>query len=137
MRKRRFVHDPDAERRQLLVLALGSGALAVALFLMTHARVAPVVLGGIAVLGLTGASAYRWIGRDIFVVFTVATRAMSSVVSLIALALAYFVGIFLMGGILRLVRMDRMKRRYQACRQIESMFYDPPATDVDSFRRQS
>ena len=137
MIKRNLAQDPVAERQQLLYLALGLGTLAAGLWFFRDARVLAGVLAGIALVALAGLAAYRFIGRDIYLFFALISLAIGTVVSSVMLALMYLFGIAIFGSLLRLLGMDRLRKRFDRCREQTTMFAEAPSTDVESFRRQS
>jgi hypothetical protein len=129
--------DPASERRELWRVAGGLAGGALALHLLIGAVVLPAILASLAAIALLGAIAFRRFGRDVHLVLSLLAMAVGRVVSWLAVALMYVLGIALLGSIMRLFGMNRLERDFRLCRKKGTMLVDAPQTSRDSFSRQS
>lgn len=129
--------DPIRERKQLLFLGIGLPLVATALWWFTGVTVFPLVLTGLASLALVGVALHRWIGRDVFLVFSLVSMAVGGVLSRVILFLIYVGPFCVFGSILKLFGMDELRRNVRKNRCRETMFCTAPETPPESFLRQS
>lgn len=132
-----FSKGPEAERRELIILACGFLALAIIFKLITKSQGLPLIFGAAALAALFGWLAFSRIGRDVYLVFALVASLIGRVVSRVAIVFMYGIVIAAFGSVLRLFGMNRLQRNFQSCRKRQSMFVDAPRTDPESFRRQS
>lgn len=129
--------NPTAEFKQLSILAVGLFGLAAVLFWGFGQAVPALVLLSLAVCATAGVVAFSWIGRDVFLVFALIARGIQSVVSFVLIFTIYFFFISPLGLIFRLFGMNLLDRNFDACKERRTMFRTAPASDADSFTRQS
>jgi hypothetical protein len=132
-----FFPDPRAERRKLGFLACGLGTMAVALAWITQARILPAALLALALAALVGVIWFRSLGRNVYLIFALFSFAVGQIISRMCLLLMYLFGIALLGSLLRLFGMNRLRRHFDSCRNMDSMFMDAPSTPLESFGRLS
>jgi len=137
MLKQNWEPNAAAEKKQLLTLFLGASIIAPCLWFFAGARIVPVLLAIVATSALVGVLFHRHVGRDIFLAFAILSAAIGGVVSKIVMILFYIFGIGVFGSIMQLFGMNRLRKRFQACKQYDTMFVDAPDTNLESFRRQS
>lgn len=125
------------ERSQLLFVGIGLAAVAAALAWIFGARVFPGILAVLACAALAGWAAYRRIGHDVYLVFALIALAIGRIVSPVVVFIMYLAGITLVGAVLRLFGVNRLKRDFQSCRQLPTMLVDATQPSDESFRRQS
>lgn len=133
------IFNPGAriEKRNLLTGFIGLSVMAGFIAWLTGWVVFPSILAGMAILQFIGWIAYPLAGRTIFLLFALLAHGISLVISWLAIWLMYLIGIVLCGSALRLFGMNRLERSFAAARRKETMFHDAPATDAESFWRQS
>lgn len=132
-----FKKSPAQERRQMLLMAL-SFSIVSALLLFVLDRTAPAaILSGLALLAFAGYAAYPWIGRDIFLIFALVAFLVGNAVSWLAVRMVYLLAIVLFGIPMRLFGMDRLKKKFETGKKLETNFEKAPASDIESFGRQS
>lgn len=132
-----FSVDPKRERVELLILAVGLLGIAAVFGVFLHGRIFPAVLSVFALLAFAGVIYQRRMGHDIYLVFALIALAVGRIVSPLVVFVAYLSGIGLMGSLLRLVGMNKLKRDFTKCRAEPTMFVNPTPTTHDGFRRQS
>lgn len=135
--RHRFGSDPVQERHQLAVLALGLAAVAGALWLWTGRPAAPAVLASLAGVAGAGWLAFPWLGRSVYLLFSLLSAGVGRGISWIVVGTIYWVGIGVFGSLLRLFGMNRLDRDFEACRKRTSMLSEAPVTSQPSFGRQS
>jgi predicted membrane protein len=133
----KFSVEPKRERAELFILAIGLFGIAAVFAILLHGRIFPGILSLFALLALAGAVFQRRIGHDIYLIFALFALAIGRIVSPIVVFIAYLPGIALMGGLLRLGGMNKLKRNFTECRAEPTMFVNPTQTTPDGFRRQS
>ena len=133
----KFSVDLNKERAELLILGFGLIAIAAVFGILLNGRIFPAALLLFALLALAGAICHRRMGHDVYLVFALIALAIGRIVSPLVVFVAYVPGIGLMGSLLRLVGMDKLRRDFTKCRAETTMFTDPPPTTREGFRRQS
>lgn len=126
-----------AERRQLALFGAVAAVVAGAAHFLFAATTLPLVLGTAASFALAGAALHRFIGRPVYLLLALVASAIRAVVSRVVIALAYLLAIVGVGSLLRLFRMDLLRRDFAAARAATTLFVDAPVSDRESFGRQS
>ena len=129
--------NPAVERRYLFLLSVTFTVLAAAFYWGFGKDVIAAIFLCAATIAAAGAMEYRWIGRDVYLVFTLIGAAIQHLISRIAVFLLYSVGVAGCGSIFWLFGMNKLDRCFAACKKRESMFHTVPETDTESFTRQS
>jgi len=125
------------QRRHLLLMSLSLAVAACGVWYLVGARILTVGLLLLSGAAFSGFAAFNAIGRDVFLVLTVAFSVLGRIISWLALSLTFVLAVTIPGLTLRLFGMDQLQRDFEACRGKQSMFRDPPVSDSESFRRQS
>lgn len=129
--------DPSAERAQLLRIVFGTALVGALFYAFLGPSVPVYVLAAIGGFALAGRVAFRWIGRDVFLILSVAAMGFGHVASWLVMRVMYALAIVVPGALLRLFGVNRLDRDFEKCRAKETMFHPAPASDADSFVRQS
>ncbi|MDP8246174.1 MAG: hypothetical protein P9L94_18975 [Candidatus Hinthialibacter antarcticus] len=132
-----FYPGQRAEKRHLLTGGLGMPAMAGLIWFITGWWVFPTILACMGGVQLIAWMAYPLIGRSVFLVFSLIAFWISQLISWLMVYLMYLFGVMLIGFFLRLCGMNRLERNFGAARRKDSMFHEAPASDLDSFGRQS
>lgn len=125
------------EQSQLLALAAGLGAVASLFAWIFGARIFPGILALLGCVAFAGWVAYRRIGHDVYLIFALIVLAIGRIVSPIIVFIMYVASIGLVGGALRVLGMNRLRRDFKACKQLPTMLVDASQPSNESFRRQS
>ncbi len=132
-----FVNNPAAEKRELLILGVGLSAATGALYLIFGAVIIPIALMMLSLLALAGRFFYKFIGRDVYLVFAVFAACLGRFTSAVIIMLMYTFVICIFGSFLKLFGMNQLNRDFSQRRNRESMFVEAPMTDGENLRRQS
>jgi len=129
--------SPAEERTQLLFVAVGFTAIAVAIAWIFDARVFPGILGALACFAFAGWIAYGRIGHDVYLIFALIALAIGRIVSPVIVFVMYMASIGGVGLVLRAFGVNRLNRDFKACKRKPSMLVDATQPSEESFRRQS
>lgn len=127
---------PNSGRKDLVVTGLAFGVSAAILFALDK-PVIPYVALALALIALFGSAFFQSIGHRIHASITTVRRSIQRVVSYVVLTVVYFGFVSILGLILSFFGMDRLRKDFDKCKAMPSMFEEAPATDLDNFRRQS
>ncbi len=132
-----FCHNPAAEKRGLFILGACLAAATGAVYLVFGGVIIPIALMVLSFLAFAGRLFYKFIGRDVYVVFAVISACSSRFISAAIVIFMYTLVICVFGSLLRLFGMNQLNRDFVQRRNRESMFAEAPITDGENLRRQS
>ncbi len=123
-------------RRELLVTGFAFTLSAVILFVLEK-PVVPYIAATLGAVSLIGFIFFRSLGRSIHSLFAAVRQSIQKAVSYIVLTIVYFGFVSILGSILSLLGMDKLRKDFDKAQSTKTMFEDAPATDLDNFKRQS
>ncbi|HOO57308.1 MAG TPA: hypothetical protein PLN69_10820 [bacterium] len=137
MNNEMFTRGPEQERRQMLLMSISFIVVGGLLFFLLEKPVPAAVLSGLSLFAFIGFAAYPWVGRGIYLVFALVAFLIGHAVSWLSVRMVYVLAIVIFGAFVRLFGMDRLKKNFENGKKKETNFEESPASDIESFRRQS
>lgn len=129
--------NPAHEKRNLEIGFLVSAIGSLIVFTVLEWMILGSIMAGFALLNLAGWSDFERRGRNVYIIIQALGRSLHWLISPVVLALMYLFAILLPGALLRLVGMNRLERRFDRCRERDTMFEEAPTSEPGDFRRQS
>ncbi|MBX9670798.1 MAG: hypothetical protein K2X93_24570 [Candidatus Obscuribacterales bacterium] len=125
-----------SERKELLVTGFAFTLSAVILFVLDK-PVVPYIAFTLGAVSLIGFIFFQSVGRSIHKLLTAIRLSIQQAVSYMVLTIVYFCFVSILGSILSLLGMDKLRKDFGKYQLTKTMFEDAPATDLDNFKRQS
>ncbi len=125
-----------SEKKDLALTGLAFAISAAILFVLAKPIISYVALA-LSGLAFFGVVLFNSIGRKIHASGVAIRQSIQRAVSYIILTVIYFGFVSVLGLILSLFGMDKLRKNFSKYKALKSMFDEAPATDLDNFRRQS